>query len=131
MSRAIAAFGPRVLCLATVRAHRQYNTTVYRDPRGEVDRYRGIHATRKVLFIGAAALARLGFADGELVTIRAASPDGIERRVQGFRLVQHAIHGDDVFGYFPELTPLISPQLRARGSNTPAYKEVPVLLERA
>lgn len=131
MSRARARHGDSVLCLATMRAHRQYNTTVYRDPAGEIDRYRGIYNGRKVLFISAATMARLGFADGELVNIRAAALDGIERRVQGFRLVSYAIEGDDVFGYFPELTPLISLDLLARGSNTPAFKEVPILLEKA
>ncbi|SFU98986.1 oxidoreductase alpha (molybdopterin) subunit [Pseudoduganella namucuonensis] len=130
MQRARARHGDRVLCLATVRAHRQYNTTVYHDPRGEVDRYRGVHHTRKVLFIGPATLARLGFLDGEIVSLRAASLDGVERVVHGYRLVQYPILNDDVFGYFPELTPLSSPDLTARGSNTPAFKEVPILIER-
>jgi anaerobic selenocysteine-containing dehydrogenase len=131
MSRARARHGARVLCLATVRAHRQYNTTVYKDPKGEVDRYRGVHGGRKILFIGEQALARLGFADGDMVDIRAASSDGVERRVRGFRLVRWALQGDDVFGYFPELTPLLSPDLVARGSNTPTFKEIPILLEPA
>ncbi|HEX8605547.1 MAG TPA: FdhF/YdeP family oxidoreductase [Pseudoduganella sp.] len=130
MDRARAQHGDRVLCLATIRAHRQYNTTVYRDPKGEVDRYRGVHGTRHLLFVGSATLARLGFADGDVVRVRAASPDGIERHVDGIRLVAAALAGDDVFGYFPELTPLLSPALVARGSNTPAFKQVPVLLER-
>ncbi|GGX93701.1 FdhF/YdeP family oxidoreductase [Pseudoduganella dura] len=130
MARARARHGDRVLCLATIRAHRQYNTTVYRDPKGEVDRYRGVHGTRHVLFVGRAALARLGFADGDVVRVRAASPDGIERHVDGIRLAAAALDGDDVFGYFPELTPLLSPALVARGSNTPAFKQIPVLIER-
>ena len=130
MSRARERHGEQVLCLATVRAHRQYNTTVYRDPNGEIDRYRGIHDSRKVLFIGPAALARLGLADGDLVTVRAAALDGIERSVAPFRLVCYAIEGNDVFGYFPELTPLLSPDLLARGSNTPTFKEIPILLEK-
>ena len=130
MRRARMRHGDRVLCLATVRAHRQYNTTVYQDPKGEVDRYRGVYNTRKVLFIGLATLERLGFKDGDIVNLRAASLDGIERRVFGFRLVQYAIPGDDVFCYFPELTPLCSTDLTARGSNTPAFKEVPILIER-
>jgi molybdopterin-dependent oxidoreductase alpha subunit len=130
MSRARERHGDQVLCLATMRAHRQYNTTVYRDPTGEIDRYRGIHGGRKVLFISPATMQRLGFADGELVNIRAAALDGIERCVKGFRLVSYAIEGDDVFGYFPELTPLISTDLLARGSNTPAFKEVPIILSK-
>jgi molybdopterin-dependent oxidoreductase alpha subunit len=131
MDRARAAYGDRVLCLATIRAHRQYNTTIYRDPKGEVDRYRGVHGTRLLLFVGRRALARLGFNDGEVVRVRAATPDGIERHVDGIRLVATDQATDDVFGYFPELTPLLSPALVARGSNTPAFKQIPVLLERA
>jgi anaerobic selenocysteine-containing dehydrogenase len=131
MSRARARHGDRVLCLATVRAHRQYNTTVYKDPKGEVDRYRGVRGGRKILFIGEQALARLGFKDGDLVDIRAACADGIERKVKGFQLVRWALNGDDVFGYFPELTPLLTPDLVARGSNTPTFKEIPILLDRA
>jgi molybdopterin-dependent oxidoreductase alpha subunit len=130
MSRARAAFGADVLCLATVRAHRQYNTTVYRDPKGEVDRYRGVHGTRKVLFIGTSTLQRLGLQDGDTVTVHAAAPDGIARELSGYRLVERPLPDGDVIGYFPELTPLISPELVARGSNTPAFKEVPILLLR-
>lgn len=128
MRRARAQYGEQVLCLATVRAHRQYNTTVYRDSTGEVDRYRGVHDTRKVLFISAASMARLGLRDGQLVDIHAAAPDGIARQCKGYQLVQYEVPEGDVFGYFPELTPLISPDLMARGSKTPAFKEVPVLL---
>ncbi|XLZ71917.1 FdhF/YdeP family oxidoreductase [Massilia sp. SR12] len=131
MRRARAQYGEQVLCLATVRAHRQYNTTVYRDSTGEVDRYRGVHNTRKVLFISAASLARLGLRDGQLVDIHAAAPDGIARQCNGYQLVQYDVPEGDVFGYFPELTPLISPELMARGSKTPAFKEVPVLLKPA
>ncbi|WP_338760417.1 FdhF/YdeP family oxidoreductase [Massilia sp. METH4] len=131
MGRARAAHGDRVLCLATIRAHRQYNTTIYRDPKGEVDRYRGVHGTRHLLFVGRGTLARLGFQDGEVVRVRAAAPDGVERHVDGIRLVATSQQGDDVFGYFPELTPLLSPALVARGANTPAFKQIPVLLERS
>jgi len=129
MRRARAMPGDDVLCLATGRAHRQYNTTVYRDTTGEVDRYRGVHHTRKVLFIAAATLARLGLRDGQLVDVHAAAPDGIARMVSGYQLVRYDVPEGDVFGYFPELTPLVSPALMARGSKTPAFKEVPVILK--
>jgi molybdopterin-dependent oxidoreductase alpha subunit len=131
MRRARAAYGEQVLCLATVRAHRQYNTTVYRDSTGEVDRYRGVHHTRKVLFIAAATMARLGLRDGQMVDVHAAAPDGIARSCRGYRLVRYDVPEGDVFGYFPELTPLVPPGLVARGSATPAFKEVPVLLKPA
>ena len=91
MRRARAAFGGQVLCLATVRAHRQYNTTVYRDSTGEVDRYRGVHHTRKVLFIAEATMARLGLRDGQMVDVHAAAPDGIARSCRGYRLVRYDV----------------------------------------
>jgi molybdopterin-dependent oxidoreductase alpha subunit len=131
MRRARAAYGEDVLCLATVRAHRQYNTTVYRDTTGEVDRYRGVHHTRKVLFIAETTMARLGLRDGQMVDVHAAAPDGIARVCSGYRLVRYDVPDGDVFGYFPELTPLIAPALVARGSATPAFKEVPVRLKAA
>ena len=129
MNRARANYGDQVLCLATIRAHRQFNTTVYHDPSGEVDRYRGIYGTRKVLLISQADLDRLGLAAGETVNLRAAAPDGIERRLEGFRLVCYPVRAGEVFGYFPEMTPLLSPDLIGRGSRTPAFKEIPVLIE--
>ncbi|HVL77223.1 MAG TPA: FdhF/YdeP family oxidoreductase [Noviherbaspirillum sp.] len=131
LRRARARHGDAVLCLSTIRAHRQYNTTVYRDRNGEVDRYRGVHGTRHVLFISDADLKRFGLRDGDRVNLRAASLDGVERRVEGLQLVRYAVHPGDVFGYFPELTPLLSPDFTARGSNTPTFKEIPVLIETA
>jgi anaerobic selenocysteine-containing dehydrogenase len=93
MRRARAAYGEQVLCLATVRAHRQYNTTVYRDSTGEVDRYRGVHHTRKVLFIAAATMARLGLRDGQMVDVHAAAPDGIARSCRGARFGHARVQG--------------------------------------
>lgn len=130
MTRARARHGDDVLCLATMRAHRQYNTTVYRDESGEVDRYRGVHGTRRVLFIAQADLERRGLRDGDVVDVRAAALDGIERRVEGFRLVRYEVPAGNVFGYFPELTPLLSKDLVAHGSHTPTFKEIPVLIEK-
>ncbi|HEY4541358.1 MAG TPA: CbbBc protein, partial [Noviherbaspirillum sp.] len=129
MRQARALHGDGVLCLATVRAHRQYNTTVYRDRSGEVDRYRGVHDTRKVLFISQADLDRFGLKAGQTVSLRAAALDGIERRVEGLTLIDWPVHSGDVFGYFPELTPLLAPDMTAHGSNTPLFKEIPVLIE--
>lgn len=124
-----AKYGNDVLILATVRAHRQYNTTVYHDRGGEVDRYRGVHGTRRVLFISQADLERFGLKAGELVTLRAAALDGIERKVEGLQLVPYPVHQGNVFGYFPELTPLLAPDMTARGSNTPTFKGIPVMIE--
>ena len=126
IQRARDLHGERVLTLMTIRSHDQYNTTVY----GLDDRYRGVFGGRNIVFICAEDLLRLGFADGEQVNLRAASLDGIERRVHGFRLVRYNIPQGCLAGYFPELTPLVALELSGRGSNTPTSKAVPVLLER-
>src|SRR5579875_3390757 len=53
------------LLLQTVRAHDQFNTTVY----GYNDRYRGISGGREVVFVNPADLRANGLADGDLVDI--------------------------------------------------------------
>lgn len=83
-----------------------------------------------MLFISREDLDRFGLADGETVNLRAASPDSVERRVEGYRLACRQVHpGGDAFGYFAELTLLASFELAALGSHTPAFKETPVLIE--
>ena len=124
--RARERYGDHVLSLMTIRSHDQYNTTVY----GLDDRYRGISGGRHVVFISEHDLSRLGLADGEWVDLRAASLDGVERRVENFRLVRYDVPPGCIAAYFPEATPLASMEHRARGANTPAMKEIPVLIER-
>jgi molybdopterin-dependent oxidoreductase alpha subunit len=124
VQRARLRHGERVLSLMTIRSHDQYNTTVY----SLDDRYRGVVNGRHVVFISAHDLARLGFSDGEWVDLVAA--DDAERRVKRFRLVEYDLPPGCIAAYFPEATPLASLELRARGANTPAMKEIPVLIER-
>ncbi|MBX6766033.1 MAG: FdhF/YdeP family oxidoreductase, partial [Actinomadura rubrobrunea] len=64
------------LLLQTVRSHDQYNTTVY----GLDDRYRGVKAGRRVVFVNPADLEALGLADGETVDLVSEWTDGVERR---------------------------------------------------
>lgn len=124
--RARQQHGEDVLCLMTVRSHDQYNTTVY----GADDRYRGVFGGRMVLFMNRADIARRGLADGEHVALRSLATDGVTRRVAGLRVVAYDIPAGCVAGYFPELTPLAAPEWKARGANTPAVKEIPVVVER-
>jgi len=122
----MTARGPDVLRLTTLRSFDQFNTTVY----GLHDRFRGIHGTRHVLMMNDADIARLGLADGQLVRARTAASDGVERAVGGLRIVRYDIPPGCAAGYFPELTPLVPLWHHAVGSQVPAYKSVPIRLER-
>jgi molybdopterin-dependent oxidoreductase alpha subunit len=114
------------LVLQTMRSHDQFNTTIY----GLDDRYRGIHHGRRVVFISAADLAELGHADGDVVNLVSEWSDGVERRADGFRLVEYSTPKGCVAAYYPETNPLIPLDSVALESNTPTSKWVVVRLER-
>jgi molybdopterin-dependent oxidoreductase alpha subunit len=120
------------LVLQSLRSHDQFNTTIY----GLNDRYRGIHSGRRVVFISAADLAELGFADGETVDLVSEWSDGLagttvtERRAEAFRLVEYNTPKGCVAAYYPETNPLVPLDSTALDSNTPTSKWVIVRLER-
>jgi len=114
------------LVLQTLRSHDQFNTTIY----GLDDRYRGIHHGRRVVFIGAADLAELGFAEGETVHLVSEWADGVTRRAEDFRLVEYSTPKGCIAAYYPETNPLIPLDSTALESNTPTSKWVVVRLER-
>jgi molybdopterin-dependent oxidoreductase alpha subunit len=115
------------LILQTLRSHDQFNTTIY----GLDDRYRGITSGRRVVFISAADLAELGFADGDMVDLVSEWSDGIERRAERFRLVGYDTPKGCVAAYYPETNPLVPLDSQAEGSGTPTSKWVQIRLERA
>lgn len=115
-----------LLQLMTVRSHDQYNTTVY----GLDDRYRGVHGLRRVCFISAHDLQRLGLHDGEHVDITSVWRDG-ERTVRDFRLVQYDIPAGCLASYFPETNALVPLDHHAERARTPASKAIPVRLSRS
>jgi molybdopterin-dependent oxidoreductase alpha subunit len=117
---------PGHLLLQTVRSHDQFNTTIY----GLDDRYRGIHAGRRVVFVNPDDLAALGLDDGEHVDLVSVWSDG-ERRAEDFRVVRYATARGCAAAYFPETNVLVPLDSVAKGSNTPASKSVVVRLERA
>src|SRR5690606_13802093 len=53
--------GPGVLRLFTIRSDGQFNTTIY----SHDDRFRGVHGSRMVLFMGTADMARHGLTQGD------------------------------------------------------------------
>jgi anaerobic selenocysteine-containing dehydrogenase len=113
-----------VFLLATIRSHDQYNTTIY----GLNDRYRGVFGERRVLFIHAADIARLGMQDGQWVDLESLADDGVQRIARRFMLVAYDIPQGCLAAYYPEtngLVPLTSFADRAR---TPTSKSIPVVL---
>ena len=70
-----------VLQLITVRSNGQFNTTIY----GYEDRFHGVSGTRMVLFIHPLEAKRLGFDDGDLVTLRTAVGEREGTRGAGLR----------------------------------------------
>lgn len=116
----------RLFRLMTVRAHDQYNTTVY----GSDDRYRGVHGLRRVCFIARTDLDAQGFADGETVDLVSVWRDG-ERVAPGFRLVEYDIPAGCLAAYFPETNALVPLEHHAEHARTPASKSIPVRLRRA
>jgi molybdopterin-dependent oxidoreductase alpha subunit len=116
---------PGHLLLQTVRSHDQFNTTIY----GLDDRYRGVRAGRRVVFVNADDLASLGIGDGDQVDLVSVWSDG-ERRAEDFRVVAYATARGCAAAYFPETNVLVPLDSVAKVSNTPVSKSVVVRLER-
>ncbi|MFI5715895.1 FdhF/YdeP family oxidoreductase [Nocardia sp. NPDC051750] len=116
---------PGRLVLQTLRSHDQYNTTIY----GLDDRYRGVHHGRRVVLVHTDDIAEMGFHDGDLVDLIAEWTDGIERRVEGFRLVAYSTPRGNAAAYYPETNALVPLDHVAERSNTPVSKAVVIRLE--
>lgn len=127
IQRARALHGDRLMTLMTTRSHDQYNTTVY----GLDDRYRGVFGQRRVVFVNRDDLAMLGLKAGEWVDMETVWHDGIERRANGFLLVEYDIPRGCIGAYYPETNPLVPLDSVGDVCNTPTSKSVPVLLHRA
>ncbi|MEV4417113.1 FdhF/YdeP family oxidoreductase [Catellatospora sp. NPDC049609] len=114
------------LLLQTVRSHDQYNTTIY----GLDDRYRGVKAGRRVVFVNPDDLAALGIADGTMVDLISEWSDG-ERRAPAFRVIAYPTVRGCAATYFPEANVLVPLDSTAAGSNTPTSKQIIVRLQPA
>ncbi|QGG90208.1 FdhF/YdeP family oxidoreductase [Agrobacterium sp. MA01] len=117
---------PGRMSLVTLRSNDQFNTTVY----GYSDRLRGIEGKRDVLLISPAEIERHGLTVGERVTLVSDAEDGVDRRVGGLEVLPFDLPDGCVGGYYPELNPLVPLAHHDRASKTPAYKSVPVRIER-
>ena len=116
---------PEVLWLSTIRSHDQYNSTIY----STSDRYRGVYNQRDVLFLNDKEMKRRGLAPEDRVDIHTMSSDGIERAVQGFKVVPYNIPDGSCAAYYPETNPLLPLNLYDPLSGTPSAKGIPVILK--
>jgi len=118
--------GPGVLRLFTVRSDGQFNTTIY----SHEDRFRGVK-DRKVLFMARADLDAQGLQDGDTVTASAVAKDGVERRVDGLKVVEYPVPQGCAAGYYPECNPLIPLWHYAKDSKVPAAKSIAIRISRS
>ena len=115
-----------VLTLQTLRSHDQYNTSIY----GLDDRYRGIYGERRVLFANDDDMAKQNLQNGDLVTIKTVTSDGIKRSVSDFKIVTYQIPSGCIAAYYPETNPLVPLESIADDCGTPTYKSIAVTLEK-
>ena len=109
------------LLMTTIRAHDQFNTTVYE----ENDRYRGITGSRRVIFMNEADIAERGLKQGEVVDLESHF-EGKTRRVESFIVVPYPIPKDCAATYFPETNALVPVESVAEKSNCPTSKLVKI-----
>ncbi|MGY2733735.1 anaerobic selenocysteine-containing dehydrogenase [Sphingomonas sp. UYP23] len=85
-----------------------------------------------MLFMNAKEIARLGFAEGDVIDVTTALDfKRADRIVQGLMLVEHALPDGCCASYYPETQPLIALEDHDPQSFTPSYKSVPVQIRRA
>ena len=109
--------------MMTIRSHDQFNTTVY----GNDDRYRGIHGSRRVIFLNREDLRDAGlFADQRVDLI--SSFEGEDRIAERFTVVPYDIPRRCAATYFPETNVLVPVNSFADKSRTPTSKSVVIRL---
>jgi formate dehydrogenase major subunit len=113
------------LRLFTVRSDGQFNTTIY----SLDDRFRGVTGDRMVVFMSRADIDALGLQDGAKVSAVTATDDGVERRVDGLKVVEYPVPPGCIAGYYPECNPLLPLWHYAKESYVPAAKSITVRIE--
>ena len=111
------------LRLTTIRAHGQFNTTIY----DMNDRYRGIHGERDVLFMHPEQMRDLNLAVGQRVDVTARYASG-ERTLKQLKLVAFDLPKGCVAAYYPEANDLVPLEHHVPRAHTPAYKSIPVVV---
>jgi formate dehydrogenase major subunit len=118
---------PGTLRLFTVRSDGQFNTTIY----SLDDRFRGVEGDRMVVFMSKADMEARGLEDGVRVSAHTVTDDGVERRVDGLKVMEYPIPPGCIAGYYPECNPLIPLWHHAKESFVPAAKSIAVRIEAA
>jgi molybdopterin-dependent oxidoreductase alpha subunit len=112
------------LLMTTIRAHDQFNTTVYENR----DRYRGIKGSRRVIFMNETDIAERDLRDGQVVDLTSHF-EGEERRAESFIVVSYPIPQRCAATYFPEANPLVPLRSTAEKSNCPTSKLTKITVE--
>ncbi|WP_049723302.1 FdhF/YdeP family oxidoreductase [Gilvimarinus polysaccharolyticus] len=105
--------------LASIRSEGQFNSIIYE----QSDSYRGT-TTRWCVLIGKEDLKRLELAPGDLVSLVSASG-----RMDSLVVYEFDLPAGSLLAYYPEANVLIGTERDPR-SQTPAFKSVPVRIER-
>jgi anaerobic selenocysteine-containing dehydrogenase len=113
---------PGALRLMTLRSDSQFNTTIY----SLDDRFRGIKGSRMVILMNRADMDSHSLKEGDRVTLQTIADDGIERRVEGLRIVPYDVPQGCIAGYYPECNPLLPLWHYAKESKVPGAKSIPV-----
>lgn len=116
---------PDELLMTTIRAHDQFNTTVYT----QNDRYRGIRGSRRVVLMNRKDIERFGLKEGEKVKLTSHF-NGESREAEGFEIVAYDIAEGCVATYFPEANVLVPIDSVAEKSLSPTSKLVKVKVSR-
>ncbi|HKW46287.1 MAG TPA: FdhF/YdeP family oxidoreductase [Gemmatimonadaceae bacterium] len=117
---------PGELLLTTVRAHDQFNTTVY----APNDRYRGVRNGRRVIFMHPDDMRERDLAAEAVVDITS-HHGGEKRHARKFRVVPYDVPRGCAAAYFPEANVLVPHDHVAAGSNTPASKAIVITVRRS
>jgi molybdopterin-dependent oxidoreductase alpha subunit len=112
------------LLLTTIRSHDQFNTTIF----SENDRYRGIFRGRRVVFLNAQDITRLGLKKHDWVDL-ISHFGGETRRADRFKVIPYEIPVGCAAAYYPETNVLVSIRNSADGSNQPASKSIVITIE--
>ncbi len=116
------------MVLTTLRSHDQYNTTLY----GLNDRYRGVTGRRDVLFINADEAEKRQLRVGDQVNVIALDAEGnhTSRRMDNLTIVVLDMAAGSAGAYYPEANVLVPLDSHDTKSGIPAYKSVPIAMER-
>ena len=122
--------GEDIITLTTVRAHDQYNTTIY----GMNDRYRGVFGRRDILFLNGDDMAFRKIGQGDLVEVEAVPLEDENHqsgRILKLTAVAYELPRGCAAAYYPEANILVPLARHDRKSGTPSYKSIPVRVTRA